>query len=85
MGHGVQPIGAARMPGDEDQLVVGRAGLAPVQKVLELDRLVVFIDAEEADIEVVARILEIVRVAAEKRDVLLRREHQPHVGVLLVA
>ena len=61
------------------------ARLAPLQIVLELGRLAVLVDAEEADVEIVARILEVVRVAAEEGDVLLRREDQPHVGVLLVA
>ena len=53
--------------------------------VLDLRGLVVLVDAEEADVEVVAGELEIVRVAAEEGDRLLRREDQPDVGVLLEA
>ena len=85
MGHGVQAIGLARVAGDEDQLAVGRPGRRPLQVVLDLGRLAVLIDAEEADVEVVAGILEIVRIAAEEGGVLLGGEDQPHVGVLLVA
>ena len=62
-----------------------RAVLAPLQVVLDLGRLVVLVDAEEADVEVVARILEVVRVAAEEGDLLLRGEDQADVGVLLEA
>ena len=62
-----------------------RAGLAPLQVVLDLGRLAVLVDAEEADVEVVARILEVVRIAAEEGDLLLRGEDQAHVGVLLEA
>ena len=47
--------------------------------------LSVFVDAEEADVEIVARILEVVRVAAVERDLLLGSEDQADVGVLLVA
>ena len=83
MGHGVQPVGPARMAGDENQLVVAAPALLQLQKVLDLGRLVVLIDAEEADVEVVARILEVVGIAAEEGDVLFRREDQPHVGVFL--
>ena len=38
-----------------------------------------------SDVEAEARELEVVHVAAERRDPLLRGEHQPDVGVLLVA
>ena len=58
---------------------------APLQEMLDLGRLAVLVDAEEADVEIVARVLEVVRVAAEEGDVLLRGEDQPHVGVFLVA
>ena len=45
----------------------------------------VFVGPEQADVEVVARELEVVGVAAEERDLLLRCEYQPHIGVLLGA
>ena len=53
--------------------------------VLDLGRLAVLVNAEEADVEVVAGILEVVRIAAEEGDRLLRGEDQPHVGIFLVA
>ena len=53
--------------------------------VLELRRLAVLVGAEEADVEVVARVLEVVRIAAEEGDVELGGEHQADVGVFLVA
>jgi hypothetical protein len=36
---------------------------------------------EQADVQIEAGVLKIVRIAAEEGDVLFRREHQPHVGV----
>ena len=52
--------------------------------MVEVDGLVVLVDAEEADVEIVARVGEVVGIAAEEGDVKFGREHQPHVGVLLV-
>ena len=64
----VQPVGVAGIAGHEDQLVVGRRRPRSISDMLDLGRLVVFVDAEEADIEIVARILEVVGVAAEEGD-----------------
>ena len=83
MRHGVQPVGLARMAGNEHQLAVARAGEAPFQVVFDLGRLAVLVDAEEADVEVVSRVLEVVRVAAEEGDLLLGRKDQPHIRVFL--
>jgi len=47
-------------------------------------RLVIFIDAEESNVEIVAWISKVIGVAAEKRGVELRREHQTNIRVLLV-
>ena len=49
-----------------------------------VERTAVGVDPQVADIEVVARKLEIVGIAAEEGDRLLRREHQPHVLVTAV-
>ena len=53
--------------------------------MLDLGRLPVFVSAENADIEIEARVFEIVRIAAIKRDLLLRREDQAHVIVAFEA
>ncbi len=73
---GVQAVGPARIARDEHQLVVFRSRRAPLQILIDLGRLVVLVHAEERNIQIVARILEIIRISAEKRDVLLRREYQ---------
>ena len=52
--------------------------------MLDPRRLAVFVDAKERDVEIVAREGEVVVVAAEIRDLLLRREDEPDVGVSLV-
>ncbi len=60
---------------------------APVRAPLEVMRgtggLAVLVGAEEADVEVVARVFEVVGVAAEEGDVELGGEDEPDVGVLL--
>ena len=65
------------------------AGLYVRRRVAEIirggiERLAVLIDAQIAHIEVVARKLEIVGIAAEKRDRLLRREDEPHILIAAV-
>ena len=54
-------------------------------QVLRLDRLAVLVGAEETDVETEARILEVIHVATERRDTVLGRHDEPHVGVFLVA
>src|SRR5207249_4468622 len=75
-GDGEEATGAARMAGNEDQFVVRSAGLAPLEVMFDLGRLVVFVHAEQTDIEVETRILEVVRVAAVKGNLLFGREYQ---------
>ena len=52
--------------------------------MFELGRLPVFVDAKDADIEIITRILEIVGIAAVKSDLLLRREDDANVVVSFV-
>ena len=78
-----QAARATGMPGHEHQLAVLRTGGGELQVVLNLRRLAVLVGAEETDIEVVARELEVVRVAAVERDLRFRREGEAHVRVFL--
>ena len=57
------------------------APLPQAQVVLGMQGLSVLVNAEEADVQVEAGVLEVVGVAAEEGDRLLRGEDQPHVGV----
>ena len=52
--------------------------------MLDLRRRAVFVDAQKGDVEIVSREFEVVWIAAEERDVGLRREHQANVRVLPV-
>src|SRR5258707_9815845 len=75
-------MGGAGMARGEGQI----AGLRIRRRITQIagfavERAAVTIDPHIADIEVVARELEIVGIAAEERDRLLGREHQPHVLV----
>ncbi len=73
------------MAGDEHQLPIGRALRIPLEIVLAPNGLPILIHAEQREIQVVARVCEVVGIAAEERDLLLRRKNNPHIGVLLVA
>ena len=73
------------MTRDEDELAVFGARFAPLEEVFRTVRLVVFIGAEERDIEVVSRVSEVVGVAAEEPDAFFGREDEAHVGKLFVA
>ncbi len=50
-----------------------------------MHRPVVLVDAEEREVEIVARVAEVVGIAAVERGLLLGRHDQAHVGVALVA
>ena len=75
----------AGVSGYEQQFPVFGTVRAPVQVVGTASWFAAFICPYEADIEVEAREIEIIRIAAELSDPKLRREHQAHVGVALVA
>ncbi len=81
--HRQQPARASGMAGNKNQVAVRRALGREAEKMFHLRGLAVFVSAEETDVQVEARKLEIVHVAAEERDLLFGREHEPHVGVTL--
>jgi len=72
----------ARMPRHKDQFAIGGAGGIPFQIILRVDRLAVLVNAEQRHIQVVARIREIVGVAAEEGGLVFGCEYQPHIGIL---
>ena len=82
--HRQQPLGRAGMAGDECRLSVFRARPVERQVFRRCRRLAVLVDAQHRHVEAPARKLEVVRIAAERRDGRLRREHQPHVVISLV-
>ena len=81
----VRPLRGSGIAGDEHQLAIGRALRIPLEIVLALDGPAVLIHAEQREIQVVAGIREVVGIAAKERDLLLRREDDPHIRVFLVA
>src|SRR5215472_3174464 len=72
------------MSGNENELVIANSGRRPLQIVVQVGWFVVFVNAEKRDVEIVARIFEIVRIPAEKGDVELGRKDKAHIRVLLV-
>src|SRR5205085_11343305 len=77
----VEPLRAPRMPQHERQLAIRRAVPAPLEIVLGLQGLVFVINTEEATVQIEPRVVKVVVIAAKERDLLLRREDQPHIGV----
>ena len=65
------------MPADENQITITDAALRELQIILDMRRPAVLISAQQRDVETEARILEIIRVAAEKRRRRFRREDNP--------
>ena len=84
MRHGQQASGISRMPGDENQIAVLHSGARPLQVIIEVRRLAILVDPEEGDIQVVARIGEVIGISAKESNVEFGSEHQPHVRVLFI-
>ena len=78
------PVGAARVADHDGQFVFIGAVLRERVVVDDLGRLVVFVGAQHAHVEVVAREIEIVGIAAEERHRQFRREYQAHILVTVV-
>src|ERR1700679_3642416 len=72
------------MSGDKDEISIFDSDLGPLQIVVEMDGLVIFVDAKESDVEVVARKGKVVRISAKKCRCKFRCKYQPHVGVLFI-
>src|SRR4051812_43880368 len=82
--HCEQATGAPGMARDKDQFIFTCAVIAPLQVMLNLNRLAVFVDPEETNIEVEPGIFEIIRVAAKKSDLLFGRKNEAHVRIFFV-
>ena len=85
MGDRVQPIGVSRIAGDEHQFAIVNALRIPMEIIGDFRRFAVFVNAEQAEVEIEPRILEIIRIAAEKGDLLLGRKDEPDIGIAFVA
>src|ERR1022692_1034080 len=72
------------MPTYKSKFARAWAFRVPFQEVLDLGRLSIFIDAEDADIEIEARVLEVIRIAAVEGRLLLGGEDNPHIVITLV-
>src|SRR5205807_2024842 len=84
LGNGSQPLRASGITGDEDQIFVLYPGSRPVKIIVQVCRLVIFVNAKEADVEVISWVGEIVSITSKEGRVELRRKNQSHVGVFFV-
>jgi hypothetical protein len=76
---GQQTLRAAGVPGQEHEVALARP-IAPRQVERGgVGRLAVDVRAAEREVDRVARVDEVVGVAAEVRDLQVRRHHEPHV------
>ena len=80
-----EAAGGSGVARNEGEFAVLGTFRGPLEGVRGLNGLAVFVDAEKAHIEVVAGIFEIIGIAAEERDALLRGEDEADVGVFLEA
>jgi hypothetical protein len=74
-----QALRAAGIAGQEHQFAVLRPVAPDEVRVARVRRLAVDVGAAEREVERVARVDEVVGVAAEVRDLQMRRHHQAHV------
>src|SRR5207302_8644482 len=72
------------MPADERQLAVNWSAWIEFQIVVDLERPPVFINAEDADVEIEAWVLEVVGVSQIKCAVLLCHRDAPDLVVTFV-
>ena len=80
--HRLDAAGGAGVADHEDGVAAAHSGFAPAEEVVAgVQRVVVFIDPQEAEVEGVARVGEVVRVSAEVSDGEFGRHHQAHIGV----
>src|SRR3989442_4440137 len=82
--HRIEAAGSAGVAGDKGELAIFNPRVAPAQVIARLDRTIVLVRSEERKIQAVARIVEVVGIAAELSNRLLGRKDQPYIGVFLV-
>src|SRR5579859_1718665 len=80
----ILPLRTAWVAGGKNQVSFLHAQFRYLQIVGQMRGLAIFIHAKKSDIKVVARKLEVVRVASKECDVAFRREYQAHIRIFLV-
>ena len=65
---GKDPAGPTGVARHKNQFVLRRTVVGPFKVMFDLGWFVIFVDTEDASVEVVSRVFEIVRVATEERD-----------------
>ena len=78
--NAAQPRGAPRIAGDQHDIASIRRIEVEREMVRRRCRRAVLVKADEREIEAIAGKLEIIGIATERRDAMLRREHETHIG-----
>ena len=79
LGLGQQTLGAAGIAREEHEVALRRPVAPRQMEVRGVGRLAVDVSATEREVDGVARVDEVVGVAAEVRRLQVRRHHEPHV------
>ncbi len=83
--HRAEPLGRSGMANDKNKFVFAGSGRVESEIMFGAGGLVVLVDPEEGEVEVVSRKSEVVGIAAVERRLSLRRHHQPHIRIALIA
>ena len=78
------PLRSAWITRYKHKLVVFRTGGIPFEVICAMQGLAVLVNPKYGHIYVVARISEVIRIAAKKSDLLLRREYNADIGISLI-
>ena len=74
MRHSIEPICAAGITRHENEIACAHTLRRPFEVVLRMDRLIIFVNTEQREVEIVAWIFEVVRITAQERNLKFRRE-----------
>src|SRR5882724_3321785 len=85
MADSVKPRSRTRMAGNENQLSITHAGFGPLEIIFNLERLTVLINSHQRHVDIEAREVEVIGIAAEECGLKLRHKHYANVVVAFVA
>ena len=85
MGDRIQTCRRARIAGVENQIAFLGSSRRPFEVTRRTNRLIFFVNAHQRHVDVEARKVEVVRIAAKKCGLEFRHENQTHVGVFFIA
>src|SRR6185369_5841052 len=80
----VETRSRTRIAGHENKVAFLDARGGPLEVILRMYWLTIFVNTHEGHVDIEAREIEVIRIAAEKRGLEFRHEHETNVRVFLV-